>query len=61
MNGVPRKLIKLEQCLAAAFSEEIIEGYTSPVAKATGRAIQELRMGSFPDFLIIQIRVNFAY
>jgi hypothetical protein len=58
---VPRKLIGLEQCLSTAFSEEYIEGYMSPVLNTVGYAKQELRMGSFPDFLIIQIRVYYRH
>lgn len=60
VNGVRRKMINLDLCLSSFFSEEYIEEYTSPVLKVKGRARQGVRMGSFPDFLIIQIR-RFAY
>ncbi|KAL3111566.1 hypothetical protein niasHT_012539 [Heterodera trifolii] len=58
VNGltVSRKCVPLEQCLAAAFGEEIIDDYLSPVLKRKGRATEQQRMGTFPDFLLLQLR-----
>ncbi|KAL7078352.1 hypothetical protein ACQ4LE_002410 [Meloidogyne hapla] len=56
VGGATRKLVKLQSCLAKAFSQEHIDDYISPVLKMKGKAIQELKMGSFPDFLILQIQ-----
>ncbi|KAL3119016.1 hypothetical protein niasHT_003799 [Heterodera trifolii] len=60
VNGVRRKSVTLEQCLAATFEEEIIDDYFSPVLNMKGRAKQHQRMGSFPDFLLLQVR-RFAF
>uniref|UniRef100_A0A914IAW4 Ubiquitin carboxyl-terminal hydrolase n=1 Tax=Globodera rostochiensis TaxID=31243 RepID=A0A914IAW4_GLORO len=56
VNGVKRKSVTLEGCLTAAFEEEFIDDYLSPVLRVKGRAKQEQRMGSFPDFLFLQLR-----
>uniref|UniRef100_A0A183CAR3 Ubiquitin carboxyl-terminal hydrolase n=1 Tax=Globodera pallida TaxID=36090 RepID=A0A183CAR3_GLOPA len=56
VNGVKRKSVTLEGCLTAAFEEEFIDDYLSPVLRIKGRAKQEQRMGSFPDFLFMQLR-----
>nr|CAD2190583.1 unnamed protein product [Meloidogyne enterolobii] len=59
VGGSTRKFVQLQSCLSKAFSQENIDDYTSPVLKAKGKAIQELKMGSFPDFLILQIQAFF--
>ncbi|CAK5065614.1 unnamed protein product [Meloidogyne enterolobii] len=60
VGGSTRKFVQLQSCLSKAFSQENIDDYTSPVLKTKGKAIQELKMGSFPDFLILQIQ-RFTY
>lgn len=58
VNGVKRKTVSFENCLSKCFADEQIDDYFSPVLKEKGKAQQALRMGSFPDFLIIQLRVR---
>uniref|UniRef100_A0A915MVI8 Ubiquitin carboxyl-terminal hydrolase n=1 Tax=Meloidogyne javanica TaxID=6303 RepID=A0A915MVI8_MELJA len=56
VGGSTRKFVQLQSCLSKAFSQENIDDYVSPVLNTKGTAIQELKMGSFPDFLILQIQ-----
>jgi uncharacterized UBP type Zn finger protein len=56
---VERPVISLEECISAAFGDDSIEGYTSPVTNQRGIANQQNRMATFPDYLIIQLRVSY--
>lgn len=43
------------------FAEDVIEGYTSPVTGESRGARVTVRMGSFPKFLIIQVKVGASF
>lgn len=49
----------LEQCLSKTFGDDIIEDYISPITNERKGAKQSIRLGSFPDFLFVQLKVVF--
>ncbi|KAI1717809.1 ubiquitin carboxyl-terminal hydrolase domain-containing protein [Ditylenchus destructor] len=55
-----RKAINLEQCLMATFADGFIDGYESPITHERKGALEAIRMGSFPDYLLIQLK-RFTY
>jgi hypothetical protein len=57
-NPTPRKTIQMTQCLESAFAEGRIEEYSSPITGERLGATQNVRMGSFPNFLLIQLQVR---
>ncbi|GMR53680.1 hypothetical protein PMAYCL1PPCAC_23875, partial [Pristionchus mayeri] len=48
--------VPLTDCISAAFSEETIEGFTSPVTGETAGARSSISMATFPDYLVLQIQ-----
>lgn len=55
-----RNTIMLEQCLSKTFGDDIIEDYISPITNERKGAKQSIRLGSFPDFLFVQLK-RFTY
>ncbi|KAI1713908.1 ubiquitin carboxyl-terminal hydrolase domain-containing protein [Ditylenchus destructor] len=55
-----RKDINLEQCLMATFADGFIDGYESPITHERKGALETIRMGSFPDYLLVQLK-RFTY
>ena len=55
-----RKVIALTTILDYVFGEEVIEGFQSPVTGKKGEAVTRIRMKTFPDFLIMQVK-RFGY
>jgi len=53
---VVRPKISLESCLQAFASEELIDDFYSSETKMKGHAIKRTRLGTFPPYLMIQIR-----
>lgn len=60
-TGPDRPTIQFDACLASTFSEEIITDFRSPVTKEIGEAIQRDRIASFPEYLIVQLKVSRSY
>ncbi|KAF8368018.1 usp-5 [Pristionchus pacificus] len=48
--------VPLTHCISAAFSEESIEGFTSPITGETRGARSCISMATFPDYLMIQVQ-----
>uniref|UniRef100_A0A7E4UQB2 Ubiquitin carboxyl-terminal hydrolase 14 n=1 Tax=Panagrellus redivivus TaxID=6233 RepID=A0A7E4UQB2_PANRE len=59
-GSTKRKVIALDKCLEAAFGEEIIENFESPITKERGVAKSSTSLKTFPDFLALQVR-RFGY
>uniref|UniRef100_A0AC34RNK7 Ubiquitin carboxyl-terminal hydrolase n=1 Tax=Panagrolaimus sp. JU765 TaxID=591449 RepID=A0AC34RNK7_9BILA len=55
-----RKVIDLGSILDAAFSDEIIEGFKSPITNKLGNAKTRMGIKTFPDFLVLQLK-RFGY
>ncbi|KAH7721977.1 ubiquitin carboxyl-terminal hydrolase [Aphelenchoides avenae] len=56
VDGTLRKKIGMEQCIASALADEVIEGFVSPITAEPKGAKQSHRFGTFPDFLIVQLK-----
>ena len=54
------KTIFLEDCITATFGEEILTDYVSPVTREKAGLKRSFHMGSFPDYLIVQLK-RFGY
>ncbi|KAL3084714.1 hypothetical protein niasHT_031599 [Heterodera trifolii] len=59
VNGVRRKSVTLEQCLAPIFKEESIDDFSVWINKKCKGKQQQL-MGSLPDFLLLRLQ-RFAF
>lgn len=53
-----RKSVSLESCLVTTFSEDVTNDYFSDNGQCSGLK-KSFHMGSFPDYLIVQIKVIF--
>jgi ubiquitin carboxyl-terminal hydrolase 5/13 len=51
-----RRIIPFEACLQQFCSDEIIDGYLSPVTKENTIARKTTRFRTFPDYLLIQLK-----
>ncbi|GMT28614.1 hypothetical protein PFISCL1PPCAC_19911, partial [Pristionchus fissidentatus] len=55
-NDAVRFSVPLTDCISAAFSEEYIEGFKSPVTGETKGARTAISMATFPDYIVLQIQ-----
>uniref|UniRef100_A0A0N5APM4 Ubiquitin carboxyl-terminal hydrolase n=1 Tax=Syphacia muris TaxID=451379 RepID=A0A0N5APM4_9BILA len=55
-SEVKRPTVTLSECLSASFSEQQISDFRSPITGEELGATQRIRLATFPDFLIIQLK-----
>lgn len=54
-----RPTITLRECLIATFADQCIPDFRSPTTNEQLGATQAIRFATFPDFLILQLKVLF--
>lgn len=57
MDVPARPTVSFAECLSSTFAEQHIADFRSPITNEVKGAIQQCRISTFPDFLIIQLKV----
>mmetsp|Transcript_41336 Transcript_41336/g.107019 ORF Transcript_41336/g.107019 Transcript_41336/m.107019 type:complete len:466 (+) Transcript_41336:480-1877(+) len=55
-DEIVRPRIPLADCLAATFGDSIVDDFKSPITGQTGHAQVSMKMGTFPNMLVLQMR-----
>lgn len=53
-----RPTVSFDECLSATFGKQQIDGFRSPITDEVKGAVEQYRIATFPDYLIIQLKVS---
>lgn len=56
-----RPTVSFAECLSATFGKQQIDDFRSPITDEVKGAIEQYSIATFPDYLIIQLKVSISF